>query len=221
MKMSFRGWFVVGFFAALVAVLAIYGAPLLHAAPAPTDTDGQLDEESLGLLLQAMGLDAKKEQQRYDFNFKALYRGEEWNLNMSSVLSVNGESVWLMAWLDELPRSAADVPRTALLKLLSENDRMGSGKFFSYIVSNRRFVLQRVLPNENLTSAEYRKSLQDLAATVVETYPRWSVAGWKLPGDNTRLVDNTSPVQEDSADTRSEFGQRRSSPTRTSGSEQQ
>ena len=38
---------------------------------------------------------------------------------MSAVLSQNGQSIWLMAWLDELPRSSAEVPRAALLRLLA------------------------------------------------------------------------------------------------------
>ena len=52
-----------------------------------------------------------------------------------------------MAWLDELPRSASDVPRVALLRLLADNDKMGGGKFFTYVPGIRRFVLQRVIPN--------------------------------------------------------------------------
>jgi len=139
---------------------------------------GQLTEESLGNLLRAMGLKPKKEEKRYDFRFKAILNKEEWELSMSAVLSQNGASIWVMAWLDELPKSAADVPRTALLRLLADNDRLGKGKFFAYIASNRRFVLQRVIPNKNISTAMFRDVLKDLGATVVITYPHWSVANW-------------------------------------------
>ena len=81
---------------------------------------------------------------------------------MSAVLSQDGTSIWLMAWLDECPKAAAEVPRTALLRLLAENDKLGGGKFFAYIPSNRRFVLQQVVPNEHMTAAKFKVILQDL-----------------------------------------------------------
>ena len=126
MRISWRGWLLVGTFAALVTVLWFRGSPLLNAAQ-PAASRGQLNEQSLGNLLAAMGLKVKKVEKRYDFSFTAQYSGEEWELSMSAVLSQNGESIWLMAWLDELPRSATDVPRTALLRLLADNDRLGKG----------------------------------------------------------------------------------------------
>ena len=98
---------------------------------------------------------------------------------MSAVLSEDGQSIWVMAWLDELPKSAADVPRTALLRLLSNNDKLGGGKFFAYVSGNRRFVLQRVIANQGVTADGFRVMLRDLGRTVVETHPHWSVANWK------------------------------------------
>ena len=73
----------------------------------------------------------------------------------------------------------ADVPRTALLRLLADNDRLGKGKFFAYIANNRRFVLQRVVPNAGITTAGFRDDLKDLGTSVVQTFPHWSVANWK------------------------------------------
>ena len=139
---------------------------------------GALNEESLGTLLTTLGLKPTKNEQRYDFDFTAVIAEEEWALSMSTVLSQDGNYVWIMAWLDELPKSSADVPRTALLRLLSLNDTMGKGRFFAYINSNRRFVLQQVIPNENMTAAIYRDNLKELGKIVVETFPVWSVANW-------------------------------------------
>jgi hypothetical protein len=144
------------------------------AEPAP----GALTEKSLGELLESLTLKPDKQQQRYDFAFLAPFGDQKWELSMSSVLSQDGTSIWLMAWLDECPKSAAEVPRTALLRLLAENDKLGGGRFFAYIPSNRRFVLQQVIPNENMTPAKFKVILQDLGTTVVETHPTWSVAGW-------------------------------------------
>lgn len=176
----------------LGAAVAAVAAPALLAAqekqapattaavtPAPA-VKGRLSDESLGTLLKAMGLDAKLNEKRYDFAFKSTVADQDWELSMSAVLSQDASSVWIMAWLDELPKSAADVPRSALLRLLSENDKMGRGKFFAYIASNRRFVLQRVMPNEQMTAASFRSALDDLGASVVQTYPFWSVSNWDV-----------------------------------------
>lgn len=137
--------------------------------------------ESLGTMLSALGLKATKTESRYDFSFAAKH-GEEWNLSMSVVLSTDEKSVWIMAWLDELPKSAGDVPRTALLRLLADNDKIGHGMFFAYVQSNRRFVLQRVLRNDNISSASFHADLLELGATVVNTYPHWTVTNWKQLG---------------------------------------
>jgi len=168
------------------ATLAAMAAPVAmgvasaqdRAAAAPTTVKGKLTDQTLGTLLKAMGLDAKASEQRYDFAFKATIEDAEWELSMSAVLSQDGTSIWIMAWLDELPKSAADVPRTALLRLLSDNDKLGKGKFFAYIAANRRFVLQRVIPNENITAVAFRAALDDLGQSVVSTHAHWSVANW-------------------------------------------
>lgn len=157
------------------AVPATPAAPAVAAVPL---AKGGLTEETLGSLLKALGIDAKLTEKRYDFAFKTVMDGAEWELSMSSVLSADGGSIWIMAWLDQLPKSAADVPRTALLRLLAENDKLGKGKFFAYIASNRRFVLQRVIPNEAITSKAFREALDDLGADVVATHPVWSVSVW-------------------------------------------
>ena len=164
---------------ALGSAMAALAAPVIASAQqaAPT-AKGQLTDETLGMLLKAMGIEAKLSEKRYDFAFKSTIADQDWELSMSAVLSQDASSVWIMAWLDELPKSATEVPRTALLRLLSENDKMGKGKFFAYIASNRRFVLQRVIPNENMTTSAFRGALDDLGATVVHTHAFWSTANW-------------------------------------------
>jgi len=157
------------------ARLTAADTPAPAAAPA---AKGALTADSLGTMLSAIGLKAERSESRYDFQFASKI-GEEWNLSMSAVLSNDGQSVWLMAWLDECPKNAADVPRQALLRLLADNDSLGGGKFFAFIASNRRFVLQRVMENRDITSASFGAALRDLAKTVVETYPHWNTQNWK------------------------------------------
>jgi hypothetical protein len=171
---------------AAVAALAV-PAVLSAQEKAATAAKGRLTDESLGTLLKAMGLDAKLNEKRYDFTFKSTVEKDDWDLSMSAVLSQDANSIWIMAWLDECPKSAADVPRLALLRLLAQNDKLGKGKFFAYIATNKRFVLQRVIPNENMTTAAFRGALDDIALSVVETYPYWSVANWS---------SNNQPTEE-------------------------
>jgi len=160
---------------------------------------GKLTQEDLGNKLRAMGLQPKLEETRYDFAFPAVLDEETWELSMSAVLSQNGKAIWVMAWLDELPRSPADVPRISLLRLLSDNDRLGNGKFFAYIASNRRFVLQRVIPNDNVTSKDLRLCLQDLGASVVQTYPHWNVAEWKKSSKSGKVTAGKGPAASKTA----------------------
>jgi hypothetical protein len=154
-------------------------APEVQPAPLP----GQISESELGEMLGAIGLKPTKTEQRYDFAFKTSYRGEEWKFSMSAVLSRNGQSMWVMAWLDQIPTTSSEVPRTALLRLLAANDRLGEGKFFAYIPTNKRFVMQRVVANRDMTNKKMMELLQDLAASVADEYPTWAVANWTPKAD--------------------------------------
>lgn len=154
-------------------------SPEVQPAPLP----GQLSEAELGEMLSAVGLKPTKTEQRYDFAFKTSYRGEEWKFSMSAVLSRNGQSMWIMAWLDQIPSTASEVPRTALLRLLAANDRLGEGKFFAYIPTNKRFVMQRVVANRDMTNKKMMELLQDLAASVADEYPTWAVTNWTPKAD--------------------------------------
>jgi len=180
----------------LPALLLTSSATILNAqSPKPAQTEtpevqpaplpGQISESELGEMLAAIGLKPTKTEQRYDFAFKTSYRGEEWKFSMSAVLSRNGQSVWIMAWLDQIPASASEVPRTALLRLLAANDKLGEGKFFAYIPSNKRFVMQRVVANRDMTNRKLMELLQDLAAGVAEEYPTWSVTNWAPKNDQS------------------------------------
>jgi hypothetical protein len=179
----------------LPAVLLMGSAALLsgqeksaETASAAAPLPGQLTETQLGEMLAAMGVKPRKTEQRYDFSFKTTYQGEEWTYTMSTVLSRTGESIWVMAWLDPIPQSANEVPRTALLRLLAANDRLGNGKFFAYIPTNKRFVMQRIVKNENMNNKEMMKVLKDLAASVADEYATWSVSSW-APKSDQQLAD--------------------------------
>ncbi|MFV0445382.1 MAG: hypothetical protein ACK5Q5_17530 [Planctomycetaceae bacterium] len=206
MKFGLPRWILLGAVAGLLCGLSDSvqaqgqqpGAAPASAGPVFTPRPGQVTEESLGALITTLGLKPNKVQQRYDFAFTAKLDGEEeWQLSMSTVLSQDGQWLWVMAWLDELPTNSADIPRTALLRLLAENDRLGNGKFFAWIPANRRFVMQVSVANEDMTSAKLQEIMKDLGTAVVETYPQWSVANWKqgeAGGESAAPATTTGPA---------------------------
>lgn len=192
-------------FAGILAGSGIAMVPAQHAV-AQEQATVRASEDQLGQLLAALGLEPKKNQQRYDFAFNAAVTDEEWQLSMSAVLSQDGTDVWLMAWLNELPKSSAEVPKTALLRLLAENDNLGGGKFFAYVPPTRRFVMQRIVPNDQLTSAKLKLALQDLGASVVQTYPIWAVDNWNPTGipaaPTAPATSGTAPTQSAANDSK-------------------
>ncbi|MDA0835836.1 MAG: type III secretion system chaperone [Planctomycetota bacterium] len=208
MQISFRGLLVVGTFSLLLAAMA-YAGHVLSAADGKSAKEGTTSTVEIGRLLSAMGVQPKLEDQRFDFTFKATQnKSEEWDLSMSVALSNNKESLWVMAWLDELPRSASEVPRSALLQLLSDNDHLGNGKFFAYVSANRRFVLQTVIPAKDLNSEKLRAVLKDLGSTVVLTYPHWNVDAWRQEAAEIAAADREEAdeeAEEEAEDVISEF----------------
>ena len=199
MKITFRSWFFVGALGVLLTAVSLLTKPVLAQRESAPAAAGGLTEVSLGALLKAMGLETTKEEKRYDFVFGAKYGGEDWQLSMSAVLSQDAETIWIMAWLDELPRSAADVPRSALLRLLGENDKLGAGKFFAFVPANRRFVLERVIGNRELTPEQFRAVLDDLGQSVVDTYPLWTVDNWTKPASGGAESGEPAAEKEASA----------------------
>jgi hypothetical protein len=192
MELSRRGFIAAGAAAAASVTPAVSGAAEATVAAKPKA--GELNNELLGTLLKAMGLKPDKVEERYDFIFRSIHDREEWDLSMTAVMSADNSSIWVMAWLDELPKSAADVPRTALLRLLAANDRLGKGKFFAYVASNRRFVLQRVVPNQSISTRFFAGVLKDLGASVVESYPQWSTTAWSSSKPATNVVTGSQPA---------------------------
>jgi hypothetical protein len=209
MRKPNRNWWVIGgLVLASSGVLAAgqylraadQEAPAAAAAEPSANAPGHVSQDELGTLIRAMGIQVKLDERRFDFSFPATYNKEPWTLSMSAVLSENGNSIWVMAWLDQCPKTAAEVPRTALLRLLAKNDTLGNGKFFAYIPANTRFVLERVVPNENITTARFREVLQDVGAAVVETYPYWSVSNWIKPAPSNRTNESMPQSRSNSSE---------------------
>ena len=145
---------------------------------APAAGTGSADTSSLGRMLGELGIAPRVTGTRFDFEFASREEDQEWAFAMSVVLSQDAGTVWVMAWLEEMPGQASKVPAAALLRMLSANDSLGNGKFFAYDRRNRRFLMQRVLPNRGITASGLRGVFQDIARGVIVSHSTWSLARW-------------------------------------------
>lgn len=187
-----RREFLSGSALAAVGACAAASLPVMAAAEGGSG-EGRVTVESLGDLLRSLKLTPTRQESRHDFAFAAKVGGpgsEEWTLSMSVVLSKDEKSIWLMSWLDEMP---SEVPSSALLSLLALNDRLGNGHFFAYVPSNRRIVLERIVPNENITTRTFRAYLLDMGRSVALTHSEWSLksGGATGPSDRTAGKDDS------------------------------
>jgi hypothetical protein len=150
---------------------------------------GAISLEALGAMLEAMGFKPQKFETSFNFTFP--FKAEaEWNMTMAATMTTDELGIWLTAYLSDMPQTSADVPRTALLKLLAQNDELGDGIFFAYIPKVRKIVLERMIPNEAITSASFKESIRELATRVVETQPLWTVSEWKQNTSTTSKDDD-------------------------------
>ncbi len=163
--------------AGVLFVLSAWAVDWSDAADTSTAT-GAIDTERLGRMLRSLGVKPRAAGTRFDFEFHSQQGGQEWDFAMSAVISQDGGTIWVMAWLEEMPTKAAKVPAAALLRMLAENDRLGNGKFFAYDRRNRRFLMQRVVQNRQVTPERLRGVFVDVAKGVMGSHSVWSVSRW-------------------------------------------
>ena len=165
----------VGVGALLIVLMAV---TVDWSTAAEGTSSGAVDPDGLAKMLTTIGVKPRRAGTRLDFDLKSQRNGQEWNFAMSAVLSQDQQTIWVVAWLEELPRPASKVPAAALLRLLSANDQMGNGKFFAYDRDNRRFLLQQVIANRRITPQRITAALRDVAGSVIDMHSAWSVAEW-------------------------------------------
>ena len=166
----------VGVVALLAVLLVGWEADWSDAADVPST--GSVDAATLGQMLVQLGVKPRAAGTRFDFELHSRQDEKEWGFAMSAVLSQDAGTIWVMAWLEEMPKQASKVPAAALLRMLAENDRLGNGKFFAYDRQNRRFLMQRVLPNKDITPGFLREVFRDMASGVISSHQAWAVARW-------------------------------------------
>ncbi len=159
-----------------LVVLVAWAADWSDAADVPAA--GAVNSASLGQMLVLMEFKPRAAESRFDFEYQFRQGDQDGGFAMSVVLSQDAGTIWVMAWLEEMPKKAAKVPAAALLRMLAENDRLGNGKFFAYDRLNRRFLMQRVILNRGITPEMLRGVFEDMAKGVIGSHSTWSVARW-------------------------------------------
>ena len=184
----------VGVLGILAVLLVGWEADWSDAADVPKA--GAVDATTLGQMLVQLGVKPRAAGTRFDFELQSRQSEKEWGFAMSAVLSQDAGTIWVMAWLEEMPKQASKVPAAALLRMLAENDRLGNGKFFAYDRRNRRFLMQRVVRNQRITPARLRGVFEDVAKGVMGSHSIWSVARWdKKPPARQSAVPPAPPAE--------------------------
>ncbi len=150
----------------------------------------------LGQTLRAAGFEPTKASLRYDFRFSHQYDGQPWQFTMSAVLSQDGETLWLLAWLGTVPEDTQAVNAQQLLQLLALNDKIAPRRFFAYLPTYKRLVLEQPisLQNRRLDGKTLRQYVIDFGKVVASTYPHWSLeeaAGSLVQANTTRSLQLT------------------------------
>lgn len=145
---------------------------------AVTGAAGQvLTPESLGTLLREdMGLDASPFENRHDFLYKADLQNQELELFFSVALSTDQKQLRVRAWLDPLPEGM--ISEEPLLKLLNRNAELTAGLHYAYSREGRRFLIEAVLKNDQMTAEKLKTALNEVSMEVATSWGLWATSEW-------------------------------------------
>ena len=144
-----------------------------------------LDFQQLGALLSKMSLDPEHFQRRYDVLYIAKIEEQEMELSLSVLLEKGDALVRVQAWLDPLP--AGNISALPLLEMLSQNAEMNRGLRFAYSKQTGRFLLEKTIPNQNVTPELLTSVFQDVSSHVAANWGTWSTSQWdQVPQPTTQ-----------------------------------
>lgn len=151
--------------------------PVAGKTEFPTTSNNALNFKQLGAMISKLGLEPYHVQSRYDFQYRAKLEGQEIELSLSAVLREDDSLVRVRAWLDPLP--AGIIPGGPLLEMLSRNEEMNRGLRFAYSKQTGRFLLEKTIPNKEVTPELLATIFQDVSLSVTENWTVWSTSSWK------------------------------------------
>ena len=154
-----------------------YAFPVAGKKESPTTSNKALNFMQLGAMISQMGLEPYPVQSRYDFQYRAELDGQEIELSLSAVLREDDSLIRVSAWLDPLP--AGTIPGGPLLDMLSRNEEMKRGLRFAYSKQTGRFLLEKTVPNNEITPEILAAIFQDVSLSVTENWSIWSTSSWK------------------------------------------
>ncbi len=169
--------------------------PVAGKTEPPTTSNKALNFKQLGAMISQMGLEPYRIQSRYDFQYRAKLDGQEIELSLSAVLREDDSLIRVRAWLDPLP--AGTIPGGPLLDMLSRNEEMNRGLRFAYSKQTGRFLLEKTVPNKEITPELLATIFQDVSLSVTENWSVWSTSSWKNRVRRSRAATAQEVISEE------------------------
>ena len=165
----------------LCAVALIFGMGLSSAtlvgqdkpAPmkAPTLQPGGVNHDGLGVLLNKLGFNAQRIEDKVSVQFVAQLPRGNLNYSLNCYLTQNQDKVVLAVPLVALPEG--DKLRADILEaLLRKNADIGPAHFVCD-PTNRQLILVRILDNRDLTTGQLRREIDKLGTIAGQTRSLW------------------------------------------------
>ncbi|HCS50296.1 MAG TPA: hypothetical protein DIW81_01680 [Planctomycetaceae bacterium] len=141
-----------------------------------TAANTQLTMNDLGRLIQELQLTPKLVGSQYDVVYQAEMNDQEIEVFFSLKLTNDHSKVRIRAWLDPLPES--EISEKHLLELLAAGSELESCFHFGYNKDVKRFLLEAIVPNQNLTSKDLDTTMLQVSEEVSNTWLLWATSEW-------------------------------------------
>jgi uncharacterized protein (TIGR03067 family) len=159
--------------AALLAACAAAGADEPKTAD-PKKAPARLDFKALGEMLTDMGYEPKATDNDTFHKITATGKGTGYPVWVS--VSSNKQFVRLYTSFD-LPPGFEKAPAESWRKLMEKNDDIAPA-VFAVNESDRRLVLRRPVPNDDLTPAQFRKAINAYVDVIEQSKGLWARANF-------------------------------------------
>jgi hypothetical protein len=135
-------------------------SPKPPSKPAPKAAATALTDESLGVMLEQLGLEPKTQNDKNGDYYFINIEHNGWTLPYTVELSPNKKFVWISISILTLPEGQLPTG-DVLQKLMEENDNLGPAKI-AYRKNSRKIMLSLPLLNRGVTPAIFREQLNSL-----------------------------------------------------------
>ncbi len=143
----------------------------------PTTDNGVLTAQSLKVMLSNLGYEVREEKTADSLIYWiTVIRGSvTYNIDMN--ISPNGEKIWAMVPLADVPANV-ELPSARLLKLLELNQTMVGPSHFVFVPVTKQIYLNRALENRGVTPKLLRELIDRVTSYCDTTREFWEVSKW-------------------------------------------